>query len=321
MKKFDLNKFWQIFGILLTGLCLSSCETDDVENPNPEGALVTISTDRTIISEDGGSASITATLSESTGETVIITLFFDGDAVNGSDFSISSETISIAPGSTTGTVILSAEQDELEEGNETVEISISAVSGANSDGAQSVIITIEDDDVPLTANLIINEILYDPSNSGLEGDANGDGAYAQSEDEFVEFINLSSQPLDMSGYKFYDAENLDAGVPNHTFPANSIVQSGGAIVLFGGGNPTGNFGGAVVQTSTSGNLNMNNAGDMVTLTDAEGNVLLTFDIEPLSDNPNESYTRNPDITGDFVQHGSFSSVLFSPGTKVDGSPF
>ena len=321
MNRSYLNKFRLIAGIFLTSLCLTSCKTDDVENPFPEGALVTLSANPTIISEDGGTTSVTATLSESTGETVVVTLFFDGTAVNGSDFSISSETITIAAGSISGSVILSAMQDELEEGNETAELSISAVSGANSDGAQAVNIIIEDDDVPLVANLILNEILYDPSNSGLEGDANGDGDYAQSEDEFVEFVNLSSQPLDMSGYKFYDAENFDSGTPNHTFPEGSIVPSGGAIVLFGGGNPTGNFGGAVVQTSTSGDLNMNNAGDMVTLTDTEGNVLLTFDIEPLSDNPNESYTRNPDLTGDFVQHGSFSSELFSPGTKVDGAPF
>ena len=40
---------------------------------------------------------------------------------------------------------------------------------------------------------------------------------------------------------------------------------------------------------------MNNAGDLITMYDPQGNVFLTFDIEPLSNNPNESYTRNPDI--------------------------
>ena len=42
----------------------------------------------------------------------------------------------------------------------------------------------------------------------------------------------------------------------------------------------------------------------------------------LSNNPNESYTRFPDLTGDFEQHATaFAGVLFSPGTRIDGSTF
>ena len=61
--------------------------------------------------------------------------------------------------------------------------------------------------------------------------------------------------------------------------------------------------------------------DLITVTDSTVGVLLVFDIEPLSNNPNESYTRNPDLTGEFEQHNDNTSFLFSPGTKVDGSPF
>ena len=75
------------------------------------------------------------------------------------------------------------------------------------------------------------------------------------------------------------------------------------------------------QTSTSGDLNLNNSGDILTILDNNGLVVLSFDIEPLSNNPNESYTRDPDLTGDFVQHGGINGVLFSPGTKTDGSSF
>ena len=56
-----------------------------------------------------------------------------------------------------------------------------------------------------------------------------------------------------------------------------------------------------------------------------GNTFLTFDIEPLSDNPDESYTRSPDITGEtFEQHSSIATAngaLFSPGHKLDGTDF
>jgi hypothetical protein len=69
---------------------------------------------------------------------------------------------------------------------------------------------------------------------------------------------------------------------------------------------------------------MTNAGDIVILADPIGNIILTFDIYPLSNNPNESYTRNPDLTGEFEQHAGIEAAngaLFSPGTEIDGSPF
>lgn len=169
-----------------------------------------------------------------------------------------------------------------------------------------------------SSQIIINEILYDPSNTDLLGDANNDGFYAQAEDEFIEFINISATNLDVSGYKIFDSANFLLDDPNHLVPDGTIIPPGGALVVFGGGTPTGSFGGAIVQTSTSGDLSLNNAGDVAYLVDAEGNTLLTFDIEPLSNNPDESYNRVPDIIGDdasFVQHGSLiPDVLFSPGT-------
>jgi hypothetical protein len=69
---------------------------------------------------------------------------------------------------------------------------------------------------------------------------------------------------------------------------------------------------------------MNNNGDIVTVYDINEISILTFDVEPLSNNPNESYSRNPDITGEFEQHAGISEAngaLFSPGTRVDGSNF
>jgi len=177
----------------------------------------------------------------------------------------------------------------------------------------------------LSGQIIINEICYDPSNTELLGDANNDGVYSQAEDEFIEFINTTAANLDVSGYKIFDSANFILDDPNHLIPDGTIIPPLGALVVFGGGTPTGTFGGAIVQTSTSGNMSLNNTGDIVYLVDAEGSTVLTFDIEPLSDNPNESYTRSPDITGDdasFVQHGNLiPDVLFSPGTTFDGMPF
>jgi len=316
-----MKKLRSIFLVALGVLAFSSCETEDVE---PTGALAnslaSLSASAQTFYEDSGKVVITAVLSIPSGSDVIVNLAYGGTAVRDEDFSALT-TISIPAGQNTGEVEIAALQDTLEEGNETIIVSIASVSGAGEDGEQELTLTLEDDDVPLQAAIIINEMLYDPWNNALDGDANGDGQYAQNEDEFIEFINLSSQPLDLSGWEIYDTENLAIGTPNHKIPDGTIIQPGKAFVVFGGGTPTGSFGGATVQTSTFGDLNLNNAGDEMTLKDKDGNVILTFDIEPLSNNPNESYTRNPDITGDFEQHGSNTTRLFSPGTKIDGTPF
>lgn len=170
-------------------------------------------------------------------------------------------------------------------------------------------------------SLLLNEVLYDPSNSGLDGDANGDGEYVHNEDEFVELVNVSNSNLDISGYEFYDNTNLISGMPNHVVPPGTILPSMKAYVVFGGGIPTGDFGGAIVHTASASVLNLNNSSDTLTIKNDIGETVIVFDVEALSNNPNESYSRLPDICGDFVQHNSTSLGLFSPGTKSNGDPF
>ena len=301
-------------------LFFSGCTTNDVA-PIVTPLSVSISADIAGISEDQQLVEITATLSETSADLPYITIALSGTAVINEDYSISDTQIAIPANSLSGAVNLISIQDEIEEGNETIEISISSTTGPLFDGEQIVSVFIEDDDVPFQMQLIINEVLYDPSNSGLNGDANGDGVYVHAEDEFIELINLSTQAVDLSGYKIYDETALASGTPRHVIADGTIIPSGAALVIFGGGTPTGDFGGAIIQTSTTGNMNMSNAGDVMTITDTMDQVVLTFDIEPLSNNPNESYTRNPDITGDFEQHSASSPLLFSPGTRIDGSSF
>ncbi len=170
--------------------------------------------------------------------------------------------------------------------------------------------------VTAQAQIIINEIHADPA-SGLAGDANGDGVRHQSQDEFVELVNSSSSEADLSGWTLSDGVGV-----KFTFPPGSVVPGKCAIVVFGGGNPTGSFGGALVETE--GSLGLNNTGDKVTLHDGTSAVAIyTYGSEGGSD---QSITRAPDITGSepLVKHTDASGAggrLFSPGTKVDGSAF
>ncbi len=295
-------------------LFFNSCETDDVE---PTYSL-TLSSGQRVISEANGTTTVIASLNRASEQTVTVDLFIQGDATKTIDYTISSKTISIPAGDLSASVVISAIEDTLQEGNESIEISILNAKGAEIAITSPLSITIEDNDVAAIAQFIINEICYDPSNSGLDGDANGDGVYGQDDDSFIEFYNPSSRDFDMGGYEIWD--DTTTGTNQYTFPSGSIIPGNGALVVFGGGTPTGTFGGAAVLNAVSG-LNFNNSGEVIGVKDPSGNWALIFNSDALSNNPNESYTRNPDITGDFEQHSTSTPLLFSPGTKVDGTPF
>jgi hypothetical protein len=166
--------------------------------------------------------------------------------------------------------------------------------------------------------ILFNEVCYDPSNNNLDGDTNGDGVYDQGEDEFIEIYNNSNTNFDISNYELFD--DTAATVAEYIFPAGTLIPPRGVLVLFGGGTPVGNFGGAIVLVDTNG-ISLNNSGEVIALKDANGVTVLTFDSDALSNNPNESYTLYPDVTGILTQHGDSTAILFSPGTRVDGTPF
>ena len=346
-KNLKKNRFMKnIIILMFLLLAVQSCDTEDVL-PG-----VTVELESETISEDNGSVVVTATSNGSVSSNTTILLQFSGSAVINSDYSISSDNILINNGSTTGSVTISAIQDNEIESPEEIFIDLITNSNYLLSNNTQLVLTLLDDDTdtdgdgtpdsedlcpevaglqefngcpcnPL-AGFIINEVLYDPPAGDNIGDANGDGARDANEDEFIEFYN-SGLEIDISGYTITDNRPADGEQLRHTFPTGSIIPANGVLVLFGGGNPSGDFGNSVVQTASEGMLNMNNTGDLVTMYDTCGDVILTFDVEPLSNNPNESYTRSPDITGEtFEQHAGIASsngALFSPGYKLDGTDF
>ena len=163
-------------------------------------------------------------------------------------------------------------------------------------------------------NWVINEIQADPD--AVLGDANGDGTVNTADDEFVEIVNNSGSPVDISGWTLADGNSV-----RHTFPAGTVVPDQCAMVVFGGGTPSGSFGGATVQTASNNTLGLNNGGDSVTLNNGATDVV-TYGYGSEGDD-NQSLTRSPDITGDdpLVKHTSVTAARFSPGTKLDGTAF
>lgn len=164
--------------------------------------------------------------------------------------------------------------------------------------------------------IIFNEILADPDPTG--GDSNGDGEISSDDDEFLELVNISGMELDLSGWQVFDEVRL-----RYTFPEGTSVPCGSALVIFGGGNPTGTFGGSLVFTASS--LGLNNTGDLLTLVDADGKEVAVVGYGS-EGNQNQSLNRNPDLLGPLplVPHSEIPGSegrLYSPGTKVDLSGY
>lgn len=209
--------------------------------------------------------------------------------------------------------------------SKTKDIEIAPVVNDSTNNDSTIVIASDTVYISLNNGFILNEVLYDPP-GGAAGDANNDGTRDPNDDEFVEFVNNTNSCIDISKCRIFDNSNLSSGVPNHQFPDSTFVNPNQAVVVFGGGTANGQFGGSLVFISSNGVMNLNNGnstspGDKMTFTDSSGNVLIEFDIDPLSNSPDESYTRSPDLTGDFVQHNGVSGTLYSPGTKIDGSSF
>ncbi|NGP76153.1 T9SS type A sorting domain-containing protein [Balneolaceae bacterium YR4-1] len=173
-------------------------------------------------------------------------------------------------------------------------------------------LVIQDDDTP---SIIINEIFANPM-EGI-GDANGDGVVSSTEDQFVELVNTEGEAVDISGWTLSDDLST-----RFTFPSGTVLQPGRASVVFGGGEPAGNFGGATVFTAD--NLGIDNSGDKLILRDNQ-DIIVEEAEYTLSPNESESLNRGREDNGNFyVRHSEASedpNKLFSPGTRIDGTSF
>ena len=133
----------------VTGATGSGAVTTTIlDDDAPAGATVSLSVDPAEIAEDGGVATVTATLSAAAAAAVTIDLGLSGTATDGTDYTASGTQIVIAAGDTTGSVTVTATDDADDETDETVVVDITNVTGATEDGEQQVTTTILDDDAP-----------------------------------------------------------------------------------------------------------------------------------------------------------------------------
>jgi len=202
----------------------------------------------------------------------------------------------------------------------------------------------------VTPKLIFNEILPDVATDPVNGDANGDGTRESSGDEFVELVNISNQPFDLTGFKLGDDEDL-----SFTFPAGYMVQPGNFVVVFGGGDVS-NVPGyhpdplqtkVFISDSIGVGNGMANGGDFLLLISPDGaydmymsyegkyniagptsSVVDGIDFELRCETDvaasDPSITRNPDgdisVGNPFVQITTIiDSIYWTPGQTVDGN--
>ncbi|MCA9400437.1 MAG: lamin tail domain-containing protein [Candidatus Omnitrophica bacterium] len=165
------------------------------------------------------------------------------------------------------------------------------------------------------ASLVLNEILADPS-SGQVGDANNDGTVSSSEDEFLEFVNVGGDVINISGWSLSDSVRT-----RHVFLANTWLLPNQAIVVFGGGQP--DLPSIKWQTATEGSLGLNNTGDTISVFDEYDQLILQMMYDAMAGD-NQSIVLSPELSGSgYALHSQVSSQgnLFSPGTDVDGGLF
>ncbi len=98
------------------------------------------------ISETGGAATVTATLSKTCVSDVVVGLAFSGTATWPADYSRSAISIVVPAGSTTASITLTAVNNSIQNPNKTIVIDIATVSNGMENGTQQVTSTILDND-------------------------------------------------------------------------------------------------------------------------------------------------------------------------------
>jgi hypothetical protein len=253
------------------------------------------------------SANIPISVTNYNGNQINIDVAITGGTVESGDYSYTTQSLSFSSNSTQNITI--DINDDADQENETIIFTITETSSVTGLVISQTIhtLTITDNDLP---SIIINELLADP---GSVVDANGDGVFSSTNDEFIEFVNTDSVSFDLTGYTVEDS-----GSVTYTFGAITI-PAGGSVVIFGGGIPTGIPG----ITDTASGLSLNNSGDTVYLKNADGTIITTYTYGSEA-NSDESIGRSSDLTGVFVKHETISSnpVSASPGRyNTTGEPF
>ncbi|MEY3123000.1 MAG: hypothetical protein RI993_1825 [Pseudomonadota bacterium] len=177
-----------------------------------------------------------------------------------------------------------------------------------------------------SGGIVFNEIMAE-SPAGAMGDANRDGIFHAKDEQFIEIVNTGNTPVCLTGWTLEDANQQAV----HLFPLGRELASGKALVVFGGGIPTGEFGGTIIQRSTATNgFRLNPIGGTLTLRDTGGKLVRQFSWGDCGSKVcstdhwrghlrlKSSIVRWPDADNQWRIHTQITSKAMSPGFKSNG---
>ncbi|MEL6179113.1 MAG: lamin tail domain-containing protein, partial [Myxococcota bacterium] len=191
----------------------------------------------------------------------------------------------------------------------------SNTTSSNTTSSNTSVPECPDAPVAQMGDLVLNEVLADPP---PDDDVNMDGIADTNADEFLEFVNISSGTVRMSGFELF---KNDAAAPETTLDTECL-DAGEALIIFGGlesGATPPTFAGARVEIS-KGSIQLNNGGATIKLQDPDGNIVVEATYDGATD---QSSTLSPqlDPNGMYVDHTDLAEgVPYSLGTCPDGSP-
>lgn len=191
------------------GMILGAATTQNITiTDNDIAPAVNLSVSNSIATEAGATVvTLTATTTAAVAGDQTVSLAVSGTGITGGDYTLSGTTITIPDGATSGSVTFTITDDILAEGPEIATLTISNPSAGIVLGiTTSANINIVDNDVPL---MRITEYMYNGS-------------------EFIEFTNVGSTSIDMTGWSFDDASRTPGSFSLTGF---GMVEAGESVIL------------------------------------------------------------------------------------------
>ncbi|MDA9340117.1 Ig-like domain-containing protein [Polaribacter sp.] len=202
---------------------------------------ITLMSSATSISEPTNSATLTVTLNSTSSQDIVVNLVYTGTAINATDYAGASS-ITIAAGSLTGTIDVTAIDNTNIEVTKTIIIDVDTVTNASEEGVQQVSINLIDDDLP-SVTLSYTPVTFN--------EAGGISEIIATQSEITS--NDTTISLDLSG----TASNLNVNEDFETaLPSGAIESGSGAEVTIVADPATNGVNGDVMKivTSTAGDV-------------------------------------------------------------------
>ena len=269
---------------------------------NESAPTVTLASNVASVDEDGGSATITATLSVATYEDVTIALSGAGTATPDTDYTYTSS-ITISAGSTTGTDTLTSTADDLYDAasNETAIISVASVSGggATESGTQSETITITDAESAPTVTLAVSDttVSEDGGTSTITATLSG-----KTFEDVTVSLSATGTAIDDTDYTYGGSITISQGALTGTDTLTSTADD----LYDAASNETAII--SVASVSGGGATESGTQSETITITDAESAPTVTLEV---SSNTIAENSSNAIEVKARLSHASYEPITVS----------